>query len=523
MWTVSFSETGRYLAAGGSSGIVTIWEVPEFEELRRFEGHVGAVWATDFSPNEDFLITGGDDAQVLRWDINSGAIAKRYRAHRDRVLSVAYLADGRELLSSSADGRIILWDANTALQREQYDGHEGAVWEVHPSGVAEQFISSSADGTAILWDETNGARLGDLASRQGAITTATYSPDGQFVAYGTTNRYIVQRSVTSSETLTFSPRAHTDVINDLAYSPDGQLLASAADNRVILWDAFFGAPRGQLDGHTDEVRSVMFDPVEPYLYSTGNDGRVIIWNYNTRELLFQFRTHDATVWDVAVGAGNEEMATVSSDRSVRLWENPIAEEDMDEEVEEPEEIELHTDVVRAAVYSPDGKWLATGGDDNTIFLHNIFSEENVLERRLNGHEYPVTSIAYSTDGQYLVSGDTSGTVIIWTSDGDAIRIYDAHRDEVTDVQFEPTGQPVVMSSSLDGLVIFWRADSPGDLRDWTIANRDVRELTCPEKEFYQQELDEDCIAELESGAIEPPEVQPTDAEQVARNEENTSE
>src|SRR5262249_55316531 len=62
----------------------------------------------------------------------------------------------------------------------------------------------------------------------------------------------------------------------------------------------------------------------------------------------------------------------------------------------------HPDLVGSALFSPDGKLLATSGIDPTIRLWDVHTKRLVAS--LRGHDQWVNRIAFSPDGKLLASG-----------------------------------------------------------------------------------------------------------------------
>ena len=71
----------------------------------------------------------------------------------------------------------------------------------------------------------------------------------------------------------------------------------------------------------------------------------------------------------------------------------------------------HADAVSAVTWSPDGKFLATAGFDNTVRLWSSSSLKEI--RSLEGHTRLVLTAAFAPDGRRLASGGLDNSVRIW--------------------------------------------------------------------------------------------------------------
>ncbi|MEH2261069.1 MAG: hypothetical protein V7K60_33860 [Nostoc sp.] len=72
----------------------------------------------------------------------------------------------------------------------------------------------------------------------------------------------------------------------------------------------------------------------------------------------------------------------------------------------------HSDRVNSVAFSPDGKTLASGGDDKTIKLWNVTTGREI--QTLPGDYNSVNFVAFSPSGQILTScGSYDGTIKIW--------------------------------------------------------------------------------------------------------------
>ena len=64
----------------------------------------------------------------------------------------------------------------------------------------------------------------------------------------------------------------------------------------------------------------------------------------------------------------------------------------------------------AAVFSPNGKFLVSGGADNTVRFWDASTGQNL--ETLGAHS-GVWQVAFSYDGKYLAAGYADGTINVW--------------------------------------------------------------------------------------------------------------
>ena len=117
----------------------------------------------------------------------------------------------------------------------------------------------------------------------------------------------------------------------------------------------------------------------------------------------------------------------------------------------------HTSTVFAVAWSPDGKLIASGGDDSTVQVWDAITGH--LLTKYSGHTGTVYAVAWSPDGRRIVSGSDDSTVQVWdATNGHLLLTYTGHRAGVRALAWSPDGTRIV-SDGNDNTIQVWNATS----------------------------------------------------------------
>ncbi|MGJ5628503.1 protein kinase domain-containing protein [Nostoc sp. CALU 1950] len=155
--------------------------------------------------------------------------------------------------------------------------------------------------------------------------------------------------------------------------------------------------------------------------------------------------HENSVLSVAISPDGKTIASSGDDRKIKLWNlatgSPIS------------SFNTYSQQVNAVVISPDGKTLVSGNDDNTIKIWNLGTGKQI--RTLTGHSDSVHALAISADSQTLLSGSDDNTIKIWDlATGEQIRTLVGHTFWVRSVAISPDSV-ILASGSFDKTIKIW--------------------------------------------------------------------
>jgi WD40 repeat protein len=289
----------------------------------------------------------------------------------------------------------------------------------------------------------------------GSINSIAISPNNDILASGHDDKTIKLWNLNTYKLIS-TLTGHSQAVKSVAFSPKGNTLATASDDKTIkLWNLNTLEEICTLYGHSSPVKSVAFS-LGGILASGSWDKTVKLWNITTGEEISTLTGHQLQVSAVAFSPQGHLLASASFDRTIRLWDLSSLHIQTQKKLKECPCHSLcgHAWAVLTVAFSPNGKILATGSDDNTIKLWDVNTGQVI--RTLLGHSWSVLAVAFSADGEILISGSRDNTVKLWrVSTGEEIATLNDHVDSVSALAVNPVAQ-LIVSGSRDKTIKLWQ-------------------------------------------------------------------
>ncbi|MCL4862867.1 MAG: WD40 repeat domain-containing protein, partial [Caldilineaceae bacterium] len=197
-----------------------------------------------------------------------------------------------------------------------------------------------------------------------------FSDVGQKIVSASRQQKVSIRHVQSGERLhLLAP--HPERVMTCAISPrltDYRLVASGGDQVVRLWAVQAHSHAELVDklvGHTNGVKCVAFSPNGQFLASSGYDHRVILWDVQSRKMVYRLPPLESSVHSLDFDPQGALLALGLNDHTVRLWDL--------QQGQFRTILRGHGNSIEVVRFSPDGRWLASGCRHETIKLWDMTS------------------------------------------------------------------------------------------------------------------------------------------------------
>ncbi|CAN6835873.1 unnamed protein product [Brassica oleracea] len=295
----SFSRDGKILATCSLSGVTKLWEMPQVtNKIAVLKDHKERATDVVFSPVDDCLATASADRTAKLWKTD-GTLLQTFEGHLDRLARVAFHPSGKYLGTTSFDKTWRLWDINTGAELLLQEGHSRSVYGIAFQQDGALAASSGLDSLARVWDLRTGRSILVFQGHIKPVLSVTFSPNGYHLASG------------------------------------------GEDNQCRIWDLRMRKSLYIIPAHANLVSQVKYEPQEGYFLATASyDMKVNIWSGRDFSLVKSLAGHESKVASLDITADSSCIATVSHDRTIKLWTSSSNEEEEEDQGGETMDVDL---------------------------------------------------------------------------------------------------------------------------------------------------------------------------------------
>lgn len=243
-----------------------------------------------------------------------------------------------------------------------------------------------------------------------------------------------------------------------------QVLTNAASN-------YFATQVHVGDRVNGTVRSVAFSPDATALAIGTNTGHLWIYDLNEKTIVKELETKSQFVGTLVFSPDGRYLLSGGEGGIVKLWSWPKL-------VDQNPVFDIHKGTLATVAFSHDGAWFAVGTSDGSVRVldpstgKERFEFKNFRKTANQSRKKTINSLAFSPDDSLLAVATGNNTIALLDAKlGTLIREYDkfgaqkrigGNWDQVLDLAFSINGK-LVVTASYDGVVRRWNVHNGNEL------------------------------------------------------------
>ncbi|GEQ70272.1 hypothetical protein JCM33374_g3948 [Metschnikowia sp. JCM 33374] len=414
--------------------------------------HTNAARAVKFSPDGKWLVSVGSDRTIVVYDGKTGDfIDKVEQAHAGGISAVSWFADSASFVTASADNSLKRWAIDGLTTTQSYAVSATTSVEHQQVGVVvtkDHVLSLSLNGEINLFAHDGNSPTRVIHGHQRPLTKVTVV--GETLVSGGSDGSLFQRSISgetvSPEIALFShTETHSNYITAIKYLGDN-VVTTGWDDKLKIWKDGQLVKSFSLEGQPKAVtitenivvllenKIQVFDSsltlvaeqevafVASYIDSVPGSPTVYVTNETDRRLeVYETGASIKHSHSYPVLRASPNLAKVSPDGTYVAVAETTGKYTLystKDQTPVTTRWAFHSSRVNGAEWTPDSKYLVSGGLDCGIYIYSVARPSKVLKTQLT-HQTGVSDLAWlhysGTNGAFASVG-LDGATKTWSAD-----------------------------------------------------------------------------------------------------------
>lgn len=296
------------------------------------------------------------------------------------------------------------------IKRAHMTGHRAAIYAIDRGDTPSTILTGGGDGLVVKWD-LHEPEVGQVIARIDAnIFSMKYLPQFNRLAIGNMHggvHWIDLNERANDKNIA----AHDRGVFDIQWIK-GEILTAGGNGRLVRWNAETGTTIQslQISAEQKSLRSITYHAIRNEIAIGSSDYSIYILNADTFTIKKRIAlAHDNSVFAVKYSPDGKYLMSGGRDAHLKVWE---VERDYELISIQP----AHWFTINQIEFSPDGRLFATVSRDKSIKIWNAnnFKLMKVIERvRLVGHTHSVNAALWTAHHDWLITASDDRVVMAW--------------------------------------------------------------------------------------------------------------